>query len=56
VLGDDVWLGAHVVVLPGSHLADGTVVGSNAVIRATTQPGEVWAGVPAHKIGERTPG
>lgn len=53
VLGDDVWLGTHVTVLPGCQLASGTVVGSNAVLRESTGPEEIWAGVPARKIGRR---
>lgn len=53
VLGDDVWLGAHVAVHPGCHVADGTVVGSNAVLRSSTEPNEIWAGVPARRVGER---
>ena len=53
VLGDDVWLGTHVTILPGCNLADGTVVGSNAVLRTSTQKEEIWAGVPARCVGQR---
>jgi acetyltransferase-like isoleucine patch superfamily enzyme len=52
-LGDDVWLGAHVSVHPGCRLARGTVVGSNAVLRDSTAEYEIWAGVPAARVGTR---
>ncbi|MFD8599925.1 hypothetical protein ACFV1L_33450 [Kitasatospora sp. NPDC059646] len=31
----------------------GTVVGANAVLTRSTGPGEIWAGVPARKVGVR---
>lgn len=52
-LGDDVWLGAGCAVLPGVTIGDGAVIGSNSVVTKDVPPGEVWGGVPAHKIGER---
>ena len=52
-LGDDVWLGAHVAVHPGCQLRAGTVVGSNAVLRVSTAEYEIWAGVPAVRVGTR---
>jgi len=52
-LGDDVWLGAGVVVLPGIHIGDGAVIGANAVITHSVPAKEIWAGNPARKIGQR---
>ncbi len=53
VLGDDVWLGAHVVVLPGVGLGNGCVVGSNAVVTKNVAAYSIVGGVPAKMIGER---
>lgn len=53
VLGDDVWLGVNVVVLRGVNIGSGAVVGAGAVVTRSIPPGEIWAGVPARKIGER---
>jgi serine O-acetyltransferase len=59
VIGDDVTLGAGAKVLytAGQELvvADGTVVGANAVLRESTRPSEIWAGIPARRIGLREP-
>ena len=53
-LQDDVWLGANVVVLKGVTVCAGAVVGAGAVVRENMPSGEIWAGVPARKIGERS--
>lgn len=46
-------VGANSVVLPNSLLAEGAVLGSNSMLKATTDPWTIYAGVPAKKIGER---
>jgi acetyltransferase-like isoleucine patch superfamily enzyme len=52
-IGDDVWLGSDVSVLPGAHIADGTVVGANSVVNTVTEPRSIYVGSPARKVGER---
>jgi serine O-acetyltransferase len=56
VLEDHVILGANAVVTSKSGtlvVAEGTVVGANSVLTKSTGPWEIWAGVPAKKIGMR---
>ncbi len=52
-LADDVWLGVGVSVMPGVFIGRGGVVGANSVVTRSVPDYEVWAGVPARKIGER---
>lgn len=52
-IGDDVWLGSGVAVMPGVCIGDGAVVGANAVVTRDVPPYEIWAGVPARRIGVR---
>ncbi|GAG06078.1 unnamed protein product, partial [marine sediment metagenome] len=52
-IGDGCWLGAGVSVLPGTSLGRGAVIGANSVVRGSVPDDEVWAGVPAHPVGER---
>jgi len=52
-LGNDIWLGAGCAVMPGACIGDGVVVGANSVVTKNIPPAEIWAGVPARKIGER---
>lgn len=46
-LGDNVWLGAGVIVCPGVTIGDDTVVGAGAVVTRDLPAGVVAAGVPA---------
>jgi maltose O-acetyltransferase len=54
-LGDDVWIGAGSIILPGVHLARGTVVAAGSVVNRSTEPYSVVAGVPAQVIRQRSP-
>lgn len=54
-IGDDVWLGAQVVVTAGVSIGDGCIVGAGAVVTKDLPPGSIAAGVPARIIGKRDP-
>lgn len=47
VIGDDVWIGANAVVLPGVHIGRHVVVAAGAVVTRDVPDGCVAAGVPA---------
>lgn len=52
-IGDDVWIGAHAVILPGVEIGNGAVVGAGAVVARSVSPYTIVAGVPAREIGRR---
>jgi len=55
-VGDDVILGAGSKVLCERgilRIAPGTVLGANAVLLESTAENEIWAGIPARKVGLR---
>jgi acetyltransferase-like isoleucine patch superfamily enzyme len=52
-IGNDVWIGAHAVVLPGVRIATGTVVAAGAVVTHDTEEYSIVAGTPARRIGTR---
>ena len=54
VIGNDVWIGTKAVILPGVTVHDGAVVGAGAVVTRDVPPYEIWGGVPARKIKERS--
>ncbi|MBW8010330.1 MAG: hypothetical protein FVQ83_03690 [Chloroflexi bacterium] len=59
VVEDDAVLssGAKVLCMSGVlRVAKGTVLGANAVLRESTGEGEIWAGVPARRVGMRWEG
>ena len=53
-LESDVWLGVNVVVLKGVTIGRGAVVGAGAVVTRSIPAYEIWAGIPARKIGQRS--
>lgn len=53
-IGNDVWIGAHVVILKGVTIGDGAIVAAGAVVRDDVAPYSIVGGVPARMIGERT--
>jgi serine O-acetyltransferase len=53
---DEVILSPGAKVLGGDgilRVGKGTIVGANAVLLESTEPGEIWAGVPARRVGHR---
>ncbi len=54
VIGDDVWLGAHSVVLAGVTIGNGAIVGAGAVVTKDVDSYTIVAGIPAREIGTRT--
>jgi len=55
VIGNDVWIGANAVILPGVTIGDGTIIGAGAVVTSDIDPYSIVGGVPARKNGERPP-
>lgn len=52
-IGNDVWLGAGVIVLPGVTIGDGVVIGAGAVVTKDIPARSIAVGVPAAVIGQR---
>lgn len=53
-IGNDVWIGANVFIMPGANIGNGCVISANSVVGAKSYPdGSIIAGNPARKIGER---
>ena len=50
VIGDDVWIGAGSIILPGVTIGEGSVVGAGAVVTKDVPPYTVVVGVPARPI------
>ena len=52
-VGDNVWLGAHVVVTDGSRIGRDAVIGAGAVVIGEVPEFHVAAGVPARVVRDR---
>ena len=49
-IGDNVWLGARVIVLPGTTIGDGSVIGAGSVVNGNIPARSLAAGLPAKVI------
>lgn len=53
VIGEDVWVCSHAVILRGVTIGDGAVVAAGAVVNQDVPPYAMVAGVPARVVGDR---
>jgi acetyltransferase-like isoleucine patch superfamily enzyme len=55
VIGRDVTVGLMAVIFPGCVVGDGAIIAAGSVLSKGTRvaPGEIWAGVPARRVGRR---
>ncbi len=53
VIGNDVWIGARVIILPGVSIGNGSVIGAGSVVTHDVEPYTVVAGNPARIIRKR---
>ena len=54
-IGNDVWIGANVVVLRGVTIGDGAIVAANAVVTKDIPPYSIAGGIPAKVLRPRVP-
>ncbi len=52
-IGNDAWLGANAIVLPGVTIGDGSVIGAGAVVTKDIPPYSIAVGNPAAVIKKR---
>ncbi len=50
VIGNDVWICANTIILPGVTIGDGAVVGAGSVVRHDIPPHTFAAGNPCRTI------
>ena len=53
VIGNDVWIGDRVTILPGVKIGDGCILAAGAVVSKDMPPYSVCGGVPARVIRNR---
>ena len=46
IIGNDVWIGQNVTILPAVHIGDGAIIGANSVVAKDIPPYSVAAGNP----------
>lgn len=53
-IGYDAWLGFNVIVLMGVEIGASAIIAAGSVVTKSVPANEIWAGVPAKKIGIRS--
>lgn len=53
VVGNDVWIGQNVTVLPGVHIGDGAIIGANSTVASDIPPYSIAVGNPCRVIKKR---
>jgi acetyltransferase-like isoleucine patch superfamily enzyme len=52
-IGEDVWIGTHVVILPGVKIGKGAIIAAGSVLNAEVPEYQIWGGMPAHFLKMR---
>ena len=55
MIGNNVWIGRGCIVLPGSVIEDGVIVGANSVVKGTLKGNCLYAGNPVKLIKSLVP-
>ena len=53
-VGEHCWIGTGAIILQGVTIGDGAVIAAGAVVTKDVPPYEIWGGVPARKIRDRS--
>ena len=53
VIEDDVWIGAHSVIVPGVTIGKGAVIGAGSIVTKNVEAFTIVAGIPARKLKSR---
>ncbi len=53
VIGNDVWIGQNVTIMPGIHIGDGAIIAANSVVTKDVPPYHIAGGNPTKIIKKR---
>lgn len=53
IIGNDVWIGSRVTIMPGVKIGNGAIIGASAVVTKDVKEYDIVAGNPAKTIGSR---
>lgn len=54
IIGNNVFIGARTVVLPGSSIGNNSIIAANSTVTGVIPDGQVWGGTPAKYIMDTT--
>ena len=53
IIGNDVWIGHNVTIMPGIHIGDGSIIATKATVTKNVEPYSIVGGNPSQQIRKR---
>ena len=53
VIEDDIWIGARVIILSGTHIGKGSIISAGSVVSSKIPPYSIVVGNPGRVISKR---
>lgn len=53
IIGNDVWTGQHVTIMPGIKVGDGAIIAADSTVVGNIEPYAIYGGNPAKFIRKR---
>ncbi len=53
IIGNDVWIGHNVTIMPGIHIGDGSIIATKATVTKNVEPYSIVGGNPSQLIRKR---
>ncbi|MFZ5570355.1 MAG: CatB-related O-acetyltransferase [Thermodesulfobacteriota bacterium] len=53
VIGNDVWIGANTIIMPGIKVSDGAIIAAGSILNQNVEPYGIYGGAPARLIRYR---
>ncbi len=53
IIGNDVWIGQNVTIMPGVKIGDGAIIAANSTVTNNIDPYTINGGNPCHQIKKR---
>ena len=53
MIGNDVWIGQNVTIMPGVIIGDGAIIAANSTVVKSVEPYSIYGGNPAKFIKKR---
>lgn len=53
VIGNNVWIGRNCLIMPGTVIEDGVVIGANSLVKGTLKRDTIYGGNPVQEIRQR---
>jgi acetyltransferase-like isoleucine patch superfamily enzyme len=53
VIGENVWIGGDVIIVPGTTIGEGVIIGAGSIVTGNILPMSIIGGNPAKTLGKR---